>query len=118
MWCTSCQSDVAAEVSSDSTRIHCAICGNDMGSTAAARISDKTKELKKRMAARKKHLESAKNLSANQNGIEGAMDLQVELKEDLRDMVDLSLMHLFNGDSKKAMQFLFQAKKMNNEHKE
>ena len=50
MWCTSCQSDVAAEVSSDSTRIHCAICGNDMGSTAAARISDKTKEARELLA--------------------------------------------------------------------
>ncbi|QDU52767.1 hypothetical protein [Gimesia panareensis] len=50
MWCTSCQSDVAAEVSSDSTRIHCAICGNDLGSTAAARISDKTKEARELLA--------------------------------------------------------------------
>lgn len=50
MWCTSCQSDVAAEVSADSTRIHCAICGNDLGSTAAARISDKTKEARELLA--------------------------------------------------------------------
>ncbi len=50
MWCTSCQSDVAAEVSSDSTRIHCATCGNDLGSTAAARISDKTKEARELLA--------------------------------------------------------------------
>jgi len=50
MWCTSCQSDVAAEVSSDSTRVHCAICGSDLGSTAAAKISDKTKEARALLA--------------------------------------------------------------------
>ncbi|MCA9015460.1 MAG: hypothetical protein KDA77_09050 [Planctomycetaceae bacterium] len=50
MWCTSCQSDVAAEVSTDSKRVHCAICGTDLGSTAAARISDKTKEARELLA--------------------------------------------------------------------
>ena len=50
MWCTSCQSEVAAEVSTDSKRIHCAICGNDLGSTSAARISDKTKEARELLA--------------------------------------------------------------------
>ncbi|MFH1303843.1 MAG: hypothetical protein ABIK07_22520 [Planctomycetota bacterium] len=50
MWCTSCQSDVAAEVSADSKRVHCAICGNDLGTTAAARISDKTKEARELLA--------------------------------------------------------------------
>ncbi|WP_339736041.1 hypothetical protein [uncultured Gimesia sp.] len=50
MWCTSCQSDVAAEVSTDSKRVHCAICGNDLGTTSAARISDKTKEARELLA--------------------------------------------------------------------
>jgi hypothetical protein len=50
MWCTSCQSDVAAEVSTDSKRVHCTICGNDLGSTSAARISDKTKEARELLA--------------------------------------------------------------------
>lgn len=50
MWCTSCQSDVAAEVSTDSKRVHCAICGNDLGTTSAARVSDKTKEARELLA--------------------------------------------------------------------
>lgn len=33
-------------------------------------------------------------------------------KQDLKDLVDLSLLHLFNGDPDKALKFLFQAKKM------
>tara|TARA_R110002111_G_scaffold262613_1_gene339451 strand:- start:35022 stop:35858 length:837 start_codon:yes stop_codon:yes gene_type:complete len=41
---------VAAEVSADSKRVHCAICGNDLGTTAAARISDKTKEARELLA--------------------------------------------------------------------
>lgn len=50
MWCTSCQSDVAAEISTDSKRVHCAICGNDLGTTAATRISDKTQEARNLLA--------------------------------------------------------------------
>jgi hypothetical protein len=50
MWCTYCQSDVAAEVSADSKRVHCAICSNDLGTTAAARISDKTQEARELLA--------------------------------------------------------------------
>lgn len=50
MWCTSCQSDVAAEVSSDSKRVQCATCGSDLGTTSAARISDKTKEARELLA--------------------------------------------------------------------
>jgi len=50
MWCTSCQSDVAAEVSADSKRVHCAICSSDLGTTSAARISDKTKEARELLA--------------------------------------------------------------------
>ncbi len=50
MWCTNCQSDVAAEVSSDAKRVHCAICANDLGTTAATRISDKTQEARELLA--------------------------------------------------------------------
>ena len=50
MWCANCQSDVAAEVSADSKRVHCAICSNDLGTTAAARISDKTQEARELLA--------------------------------------------------------------------
>ena len=50
MWCTSCQSDVAAEVSPDSKRVQCATCGSDLGTTSAARISDKTKEARELLA--------------------------------------------------------------------
>ncbi len=50
MWCTNCQSDVAAEVSADSKHVHCAICGSDLGTTAAARISDKTQEARELLA--------------------------------------------------------------------
>lgn len=55
MWCTSCQSEVAAEVSTDSKRIHCAICGNDLGTTSAARMSDKTKEARELLARWSNH---------------------------------------------------------------
>lgn len=50
MWCTNCQSDVAAEISVDSKRVHCAICSNDLGTTAAARINDKTQEARELLA--------------------------------------------------------------------
>ena len=50
MWCANCQSDVAAEVSADSKRVYCAICSNDLGTTAAARISDKTQEARELLA--------------------------------------------------------------------
>lgn len=50
MWCTNCQSDVAAEISADSKRVHCAICSNDLGTTAAARINDKTQEARELLA--------------------------------------------------------------------
>lgn len=36
-------------------------------------------------------------------------------QEDLKDMVDLSLLHLFNGDKDRALRFLFQAKKLKDE---
>ena len=55
------------------------------------------------------------NLSAQENGIEGSQDLKEELKEELKansqDMIDLSLLHLFKGNSTKAMKYLFQARK-------
>ncbi len=35
-----------------------------------------------------------------------------QLQADLKDMVDLSFLHLFNGDTEKALAFLFQARKM------
>ena len=35
-----------------------------------------------------------------------------QLQSDLKDMVDLSFLHLFNGDTEKALAFLFQARKM------
>ena len=78
------------------------------------RISDRVEKLKKRMEQRKAFLKKRRklDLSAAKNGIEGAQDLQGELQQDLRDMVDISLMHLFNGDSEKALKFLFQAHKM------
>ena len=36
-------------------------------------------------------------------------------KEDLKDLVDLSFLHLFKGDQERALRFLFQAKKMKDE---
>lgn len=79
------------------------------------KIGEQTKRLQKRIAARRKRLAQTTDLSPTSNGIEGAEDLQAEIKGDLREMVDLSFMHLFNGDSQKAMQFLFQARKLKKE---
>ncbi|MEQ9362617.1 MAG: hypothetical protein RIF32_00155, partial [Leptospirales bacterium] len=41
-----------------------------------------------------------------------AQDGDPDLKADLKDMVDLSFLHLFNGDTDKALRFLMQARKM------
>ena len=38
--------------------------------------------------------------------------------DDLKDLVDLSFLHLFKGDSKKAIRFLMQAKKMKEEQEQ
>ncbi|MCB1175564.1 MAG: tetratricopeptide repeat protein [Leptospiraceae bacterium] len=80
------------------------------------KIDAKLLKLKQRIKSRRELLAGNRDLSALKNGIEGAQDLQQELKQDLTDMVDLSLMHLFNGDTDKAMQFLFQAHKMGKDH--
>lgn len=69
-------------------------------------IDDKIKE---RTRKAKLRLEERKKQRAGSTDSRQALPAE---KEELRDMVDLSLLHLFNGDPEKAMKFLFQAKKM------
>lgn len=59
------------------------------------KIGEKTRRLKKNIEKRRELLEK-----------------EAPSKDDLKDMVDLSLLHLFNGNAKKAMRFLLQARKM------
>ncbi|VAX36033.1 hypothetical protein MNBD_PLANCTO02-2440 [hydrothermal vent metagenome] len=44
MWCANCHADVAAEISEDQQRVHCATCQTDIGSADSLRASSKTKE--------------------------------------------------------------------------
>ena len=44
MWCTNCQSEVAAEVTSDNSRIHCASCGAEISASKTLRPVPKTRE--------------------------------------------------------------------------
>lgn len=80
------------------------------------RIQERTARLREKIARRKQLMKNGvMDSSARKNGIEGAMDLEEDLREDLKDMVDLSFLHLFNGDTEKALKFLFQARKMKSE---
>ena len=62
------------------------------------KIKERNIKLKQKIEKRKKEKESV-----NPEGH----------KDDMKDLVDLSLLHLFNGDSEKALKYLFQAKKVN-----
>ena len=73
------------------------------------KISKRLDRIGKRLEAHKAI--RASDFSAERNGIEGSEYLEEELKDNLRDMLDLSLLHLFKGDSDKAMKYLFQARK-------
>lgn len=64
------------------------------------RIQEKSRSLRQRVEERKRAREAGKNLNRS------------ELNQDARDMMDLSLMYLFSGESEKAMQFLVQARKL------
>jgi len=62
------------------------------------KIQEKNTQLKQKIEMRKKESRKAD---------------ESEHKEDMKDLVDLSLLHLFNGDSEKALKYLFHAKKVN-----
>ena len=64
------------------------------------RIQDRSRSLRSRIEERKRARQVGKEPDTT------------ELKDDARDMMDLSLMYLFSGESEKAMQFLVQAKKL------
>ena len=64
------------------------------------RIQDRSRSLRSRIEERKRAREAGKKLDT------------AELKDDARDMMDLSLMYLFSGESEKAMQVLVQARKL------
>ncbi len=68
------------------------------------KIRERTARLKERMARRKALLEKARKSGASSPPAAG--------NDELKEMVDLSLLHLFNGDPDKALRFLLQAKKM------
>jgi tetratricopeptide (TPR) repeat protein len=63
------------------------------------RLKERTERLRMRMEERKKR---------NQKAI---------LKDDMKDLVDLSLLHLFSGDKNKALAFLLEARKIADQEK-
>ena len=67
-------------------------------------IRERTARLRKKIEQRKARLQSKDKSKP--------ADAPEELKADLKDMVDLSFLHLFNGDTDKALRFLMQARKM------
>lgn len=70
---------------------------NKLFSGMSDKISLRTEKLKKKISSRK---------------TSGTRADETEKKDDMKDLVDLSLLHLFNGDSDKALHYLFQAKKI------
>ena len=72
------------------------------------KIKERTKRLRAKIEKRKESLAQS-DQAKEAPGPDSAPD---EQKQDLKDMVDLSFLHLFNGDSEKAMKFLMQARKM------
>ena len=72
------------------------------------KIRDKTEKLKQKLQKRKEDKKTS-------NQSESTKSQDDELTENLKEMVDLSFLHLFNGDTKKALRFLMQAKKMKEE---
>lgn len=72
-------------------------------------IDDKIQNRIKRL---KRKIEKRKKLAANNTGEVKATESPDEMKQDLKDMVDISFLHLFNGDTEKALNFLFKARKM------
>lgn len=73
-------------------------------------INDKIKERASRLQAK---IEKRKRLLKKARSAEPPEEIsKEELQSELKDMLDLSFLHLFNGDSEKALRFLFQARKM------
>lgn len=63
------------------------------------KIGDRTEKLRRKIAERK-----AKRAQGQ--------PAQIDKKDDMKDLLDLSFLHLFEGDSQKALQYLQQAAKM------
>lgn len=77
------------------------------------KIRARTERLREKIVARKARLAKAKADSASQGTAKAAAPEPADdLQADLKDMVDLSFLHLFNGDTDRALQFLMQARKM------
>ena len=74
-----------------------------------AGMDDKIKKRRARLARR---IQKRKELL--KGGDEPNEQTEKERKQDLQDMVDLSFLHLFNGDQEKALKYLFQARKLKN----
>ena len=73
-------------------------------------VDDKIKERTRRLRAKIEKRKELMNLRKGQAS--PPVESAEELKENLKDMVDLSFLHLFNGDTEKALQYLLQARKM------
>lgn len=83
------------------------------------KIRERTARLRKKVEQRKSRMDAARNRTAGKAPATnsdlpaaGPTESPDELKADLKDMVDLSFLHLFNGDTDKALRFLMQARKM------
>lgn len=79
------------------------------------KIQERTTRLRKKIEARKARMVKQKSAAAESTQSDAATvesGGESELKADLKDMVDLSFLHLFNGDTDKALRFLMQARKM------
>ena len=66
------------------------------------KIGSRTQKLREKMERKKAALHEGKSSPGSQG----------DVQSDLKDLVDLSLLHLFSGDPQKAMRFLVQAKKI------
>lgn len=70
-------------------------------------------DLKQRM--NRKKAEVRQKLESRKDSLPESADSQETKQENIKDMVDLSFMHLFNGESEQALKFLIQAQKINSE---
>ncbi len=88
------------------------------------KIGERTRRLQKRLSAKTaagsvatlsgaKAKKGGSAVTSGDSSAEGEQPAE-QLHSELRDMIDISLLHLFNGDREKALKYLFQARKHKN----